>query len=165
MNFLYWSKTSFDGNGSGDEEKQKLIISQKIVNKEKDAYENNENKSEDCKNKSFSDSHGLYSEQKQNGHMLSLTINNCDKLPTLKSTLIHSDDNGRIVDNGSALEKQSESNTRSSMKYCNKDTNSKENLNTTGRKMSVIFSEENSILIQIAPQNTEKVIKTVQLIK
>ena len=95
--------------------------------------------------------------------MLSLTINNCDKLPTLKSTLIHSDDNGRIVDNGSALEKQSESNTRSSMKYCNKDTNSKENLNTTGRKMSVIFSEENSILIQIAPQNSEKVLKIIRL--
>ena len=95
--------------------------------------------------------------------MPSLTINNCDKLPSLKSTLIHSDDNGYVVDNRSALEQQLETDTRSSTKYCNKDTNSRENLNTTGRKMSVIFSEENSVLIEIAPQNSEKVLKIIRL--
>ena len=90
--------------------------------------------------------------------MPGLKINNCDKLPSLKSTSKHSYDNGCDVDNRSAFERQSETDARSSIKHCNKDTHSKENLNTTGRKMSVIFSEENSILIQIAPQNTEKVI-------
>ena len=95
--------------------------------------------------------------------MPSLTINNCDKLPSLKSTLIHSDDNGYVVDNRKALEQQSETDSRSSMKNCNKDNNSRENLNTTGRKMSVIFSEENSILIQISPQHSEKVNKIIEI--
>ena len=94
----------------------------------------------------------------ENGFMPGLNIDSSDKLPSIKSTVMSLGENKCNEDNKNALEKQSETKNRSSIKDANKDNIPKDTLNTNEKQTSVIFSGESTILIQIAPKNEAKVI-------
>ena len=92
----------------------------------------------------------------ENGLTPSLKIDNCDKLPSEPSTLRASDDNKCVSDDKGAFKRHLDAKTRSS-KYAQNDARANDNSSTNGRNMSVIISEESTVLIKVAPQNNDKV--------
>ena len=94
----------------------------------------------------------------ENGFIPGSNIDNCDKLPCIKSTVMSLGNNKCYEDDQNAVEMQSGTRNRSSIKDANKDNIPKDALNTNERQTSVIFSGESTILIQIAPKNEAKVI-------
>ena len=90
--------------------------------------------------------------------MPGLNIDNCNKLPCIKSTVMSLGNSKCYEDDQNAVEMQSETKNLSSFKDANKDNIPKDTLNTNERQTSVIFSGESTILIQIAPKNEAKVI-------
>ena len=138
------------------DERQKLIAPEMIHNgKNGVTHDDETHASTHCNDLVLSKCNRVCSEQQRNGQMTNLENERNEKLPSLKSALL--DYSKSDIDDGSAQDKHSETIPPSSLKICNKETILKEHLRSPVRKMSVLFSKENAVLIEIAPHNPDKV--------
>ena len=162
----YWYTVRLNRDSSygctyDDDEKQKLISTETMHNRKNgDNNDDEKDASDHSKDSVLNECSRLCCEQQRNGQMTNLGNSKHDKLLSLNSTLIVLDNGHSNIDDESASEKNSDTIAPSSNKGYNKENTLREHFKSPVRKMSVLFSKENSVLIEIAPKNPDKVDKT-----